>query len=193
MGAGVGNQSLMQAIFLIQGSNPGLLHCRQILYHLSHQGSPRCGCATVSPAEGGSRAWYPQVRGGCDGRAVKGARPSAPQEGPEGGESDRWRPRARSSGARWIRGPRHSSEAGLALAWLSVRGPGPSFGLPPALAGPPLRSPPRARRVCYCAGARGKGALRGEVRPPKRTRQPLIAACAPPAWPGEQSRVLSPN
>ena len=25
---------------LTQGSNPGLLHCRQILYHLSHQGSP---------------------------------------------------------------------------------------------------------------------------------------------------------
>ena len=24
-----------------QGSNPGSLHCRQILYHLSHQGSPR--------------------------------------------------------------------------------------------------------------------------------------------------------
>ena len=31
---------LLQKIFLIQGSNPGLLHCRQILYHLSHQGSP---------------------------------------------------------------------------------------------------------------------------------------------------------
>ena len=27
-------------IFLTQGSNPGLLHCRQLLYHLSHQGSP---------------------------------------------------------------------------------------------------------------------------------------------------------
>ena len=26
-------------IFPTQGSNPGLLHCRQILYHLSHQGS----------------------------------------------------------------------------------------------------------------------------------------------------------
>ena len=26
---------------LIEGLNPGLLHCRQILYHLSHQGSPR--------------------------------------------------------------------------------------------------------------------------------------------------------
>ena len=25
---------------LKQGSNLGLLHCRQILYHLSHQGSP---------------------------------------------------------------------------------------------------------------------------------------------------------
>ena len=25
--------------FLTQGSNPGLLHCRQILYHLSHQRS----------------------------------------------------------------------------------------------------------------------------------------------------------
>ena len=24
-----------------QGSNPGLLHCRQILYQLSHKGSPR--------------------------------------------------------------------------------------------------------------------------------------------------------
>ena len=27
---------------LLQGSNPGLLHCRWILYHLSHQGSPWC-------------------------------------------------------------------------------------------------------------------------------------------------------
>ena len=28
---------LLQGIFLTQGSNPGLLHCKQILYHLSHQ------------------------------------------------------------------------------------------------------------------------------------------------------------
>ena len=28
-----------QEIFPTQGSNPGLLHCRQILYHLSHQES----------------------------------------------------------------------------------------------------------------------------------------------------------
>ena len=31
---------LLQGIFLTQGSNPGLLHCRQIIYCLSHQGSP---------------------------------------------------------------------------------------------------------------------------------------------------------
>ena len=35
---GVSNLSLLQGIFLTQGSNPGLLHCRQMLYHLSHQG-----------------------------------------------------------------------------------------------------------------------------------------------------------
>ena len=38
---GVGSHSLLQGIFPIQGSNPGLLHCRQILYHLNHQGSPK--------------------------------------------------------------------------------------------------------------------------------------------------------
>ena len=37
----VGCHALLQGIFLTQGSNPGLLHCRSILYCLSHQGSPR--------------------------------------------------------------------------------------------------------------------------------------------------------
>ena len=36
---GVGSLSLLQGIFLTQGSNPGLPHCRQILYQLSHKGS----------------------------------------------------------------------------------------------------------------------------------------------------------
>ena len=31
---------LLQGIFPNQGLNPVLLHCRQTLYHLSHQGSP---------------------------------------------------------------------------------------------------------------------------------------------------------
>ena len=41
---GVGCCFLLQRIFLIQGLNLhllGLLHCRQVLYPLSHQGSPR--------------------------------------------------------------------------------------------------------------------------------------------------------
>ena len=37
---GVGSLSLLQGIFPTQGSNPGLPHCGQILYQLSHQGSP---------------------------------------------------------------------------------------------------------------------------------------------------------
>ena len=36
----VGSCSLLQGIFPSQGLNPGLLHCRKILYHLSHQVSP---------------------------------------------------------------------------------------------------------------------------------------------------------
>ena len=38
---GAGSLSLLQGIFPTQGSNPGFLHCRWILYGLSHQGSPR--------------------------------------------------------------------------------------------------------------------------------------------------------
>ena len=37
---GVDCHALLQKIFPTQGLNPGLLHCRQILYHLSHRGSP---------------------------------------------------------------------------------------------------------------------------------------------------------
>ena len=35
--------SLLQGIFPTQGLNPGLPHCRQILYQLSHKGSPGMG------------------------------------------------------------------------------------------------------------------------------------------------------
>ena len=38
---GVGSFSLLQGIFPTQGLNPGLPHCRQILYQLSYQGSPK--------------------------------------------------------------------------------------------------------------------------------------------------------
>ena len=49
---GMGSRSLLQGIFPTEGSKPGLLHCRQFLYHLSHQGSPRILEKTIpSPAE----------------------------------------------------------------------------------------------------------------------------------------------
>ena len=38
--AEVGCHALFQGLFQAQGSKPGLLHCRRILYQLSHQGSP---------------------------------------------------------------------------------------------------------------------------------------------------------
>ena len=38
---GMGSLSLLQGIFATQGLNPSLLHCKQILYQLSHQGTPR--------------------------------------------------------------------------------------------------------------------------------------------------------
>ena len=37
----MGSLSLFQGIFPTQRVNPDLLHCRRIVYQLSHQGSPR--------------------------------------------------------------------------------------------------------------------------------------------------------
>ena len=41
LNTGVGSLSFLWGIFPTQGSNPGLLHRRRILYQLSHKGSPR--------------------------------------------------------------------------------------------------------------------------------------------------------
>ena len=43
---GVGCHALLQGIFPSQGSNPGLLHCRRILYQLSHKESWYLTCPT---------------------------------------------------------------------------------------------------------------------------------------------------
>ena len=48
---GVDSHSLLQGIVLTQGLNPGLLHCRLILYHLSHQGSPQRSVGSVNPCQ----------------------------------------------------------------------------------------------------------------------------------------------
>jgi len=43
----VGTLSLLQGIFPTQGSNPGLPHCRRILYQLSHKGSHRLNAIPI--------------------------------------------------------------------------------------------------------------------------------------------------
>ena len=54
---GVGSLSLLQGIFLTQESNWGLLHCRQILYQLSYQGSlAHLGYAQICYSETGRTA-----------------------------------------------------------------------------------------------------------------------------------------
>ena len=52
---GVDSLSLLQGIFPTQGWNPGLLHCRWILYQLSHKGSP---WATWERLMLGDYKWY---------------------------------------------------------------------------------------------------------------------------------------
>ena len=44
----MGCHFLFQGIFLTQRSNPGLLRCRQILYHLSHEGIPFTAFSSVT-------------------------------------------------------------------------------------------------------------------------------------------------
>ena len=46
--SGVVSPSLLQGIFLTQGLNPSLLHCRWILSHLCHQESPSPLLATIT-------------------------------------------------------------------------------------------------------------------------------------------------
>ena len=53
----LGSLSLLQGIFPIQELNPGLPQCRQILYQLSHQRSPRILEWVAYPFSGGSSRW----------------------------------------------------------------------------------------------------------------------------------------
>ena len=60
---GIGSLSLLQ-IFPTQGLNPGLLHCRRILYQLNHKGSPRIldGWPIPSPGDFPNPGMEPHYR-----------------------------------------------------------------------------------------------------------------------------------
>ena len=62
---GVGSLSLLQEIFPTHGWNPGLPHCRQILYHLSHKGSPRILKWVAYPFSSGSSQPRNRTRVSC--------------------------------------------------------------------------------------------------------------------------------
>ena len=62
---GVGSLSLLQGIFPTQESNPGLPHCGQILYQLSHKGSPRIREWVAYPCSRGSSQPRNQTRVSC--------------------------------------------------------------------------------------------------------------------------------
>ena len=62
---GVDSCSLLHVIFPTQGSNPGLPHCWQILYHLSHQGSPRILQWVAYPFSKGSSGSRNRTRVSC--------------------------------------------------------------------------------------------------------------------------------
>ena len=51
---GVGSLSLLQGVFPTQELNPGLLHCKRILYQLSHKGSSRILKWVAYPFSSGS-------------------------------------------------------------------------------------------------------------------------------------------
>ena len=63
--AGADSLSLLQGIFTTQGSNPGLPHCGQMPYQLSHQGSPRILEWVAYPFSRGSSRPRDQIRVSC--------------------------------------------------------------------------------------------------------------------------------
>ena len=58
----VGSLSLLQGIFPTQESNPGLPHCRKILYQLSHKGSPVGKESTCNEGDTRDVCFYSLVR-----------------------------------------------------------------------------------------------------------------------------------
>ena len=62
---GMGSLSFLQGIFPTWGSNPGLPKCRQILYQLSHKGSPRIPEWVAYPVSSGSSQPRNQTRVSC--------------------------------------------------------------------------------------------------------------------------------
>ena len=67
----MGSFPLLQGIFPTQGSNPGLLHCRRILYQLSHPGKDtKVGCHALLHGIFPTQGWNQDLRISCIGRKI---------------------------------------------------------------------------------------------------------------------------
>ena len=138
----MGSRSHLQGILPSQGSNPGLLHCRQILYRLSHQGSPNFSSPfsgrKVKLREGKGLPETTQQAGGrgtCD--------PSLGVVGLSGQEG-------LSRKSRLPSGPTHSSGQ-AASPGPSPRTHSPHCPVPPDSAGLPWAPAPRSCTAGDCA------------------------------------------
>ena len=84
----MGNHSLLQGIFPIQGSNPSLPHCKKILYWLSHQVSPRIlewvACAFSRESS------QPGISPGSPAFQVRSLTAELPGKPPESHCADQW-------------------------------------------------------------------------------------------------------
>ena len=84
---GVGSLSLLQGIFPIQGSNPGLPHCSQIIYQLIHQGSSWWVCHFAYAAAAAAKSLQPcptlcdPIDGSPPGSPIPGILQARRQEG----------------------------------------------------------------------------------------------------------------
>ena len=65
MNTGLGSLSLLEGIFPTQGLNPGLPHVKEILYQLSHKGSPRILEWVAIPLSKGSSQPRDQTQVSC--------------------------------------------------------------------------------------------------------------------------------
>ena len=99
----MGSHSLLHGIFLIQGLNLGLSHCRQILYHVNHQGSPRIFKPKPFPET--PVLWPPHVKSWLIGKDSDAERDWGQEEkGTTEDEMAGWHHRLNGHESEWTRG-----------------------------------------------------------------------------------------
>ena len=110
---GVGSCSVLQGTFPTQGSNPGLPHCRRIIYQLSHEESPRILEWAAYPL---SRGPSPCSEDSVDTMMVFPAVPPARYQPQEGLETQTGQNRRK-----WLRAPVRRVMRQGSVAWKAIQ------------------------------------------------------------------------